>query len=321
MSISDVLKIDYLRISVTDRCNLRCIYCQPLDKSEFIPRQEILGYEEMGKLVQIFNELGIKYVRITGGEPLVRRGVEDLIGILKAKCSFEEVSMTTNGVLLQEKLPDLVKAGLDRINLSLNTLKRERYCHLTGRDKFEEVKSALDGILSATSLPLKINVVLLKGINDDEIRDFAALTEEKRVNVRFIEYFPIPLQGNYLEFVPNALVKEVIETKLGKLLPAEVEGRGPAVNYKVSGAEGEIGFISSRSNSFCGQCNRLRLTAQGDLHACLFSPPQLNLKEILREGRKKREIRQEIAEVMKNKRNYSKSKTRDHNFCMSDMGG
>jgi len=245
--------------------------------------------------------------------------------MLKAKCSLEEISMTTNGVLLAEKLPALMEAGLGRINISLNTLKKDRYRYLTGEDKFDQVWASIGEVLS-TSLLLKLNVVLLKGINNTEIIDFASLTREKRINLRFIEYFPTNSQHSKLKneqfnFVPNTLVKELIEEKYGKLIPAEVKGRGPAVNYKIPRAVGNIGFINSRTTNFCRQCNRLRLSAPGSLYPCLFSAPQLELKQMLREGREKEEIKQEIAELMQNKSNYSKAQTKVPNFNMSEIGG
>jgi len=314
-------KVNYLRLSITDRCNLRCIYCLPFGKDRFIPHNEIMRYEEMTEAVGILGTREIECVRITGGEPLVRRDVEDLVRMLKEIEAVKEVSMTTNGVLLRQKLPALLENGLDRVNVSLNTLKSRRYKELTGADKFDEVWLAIKEILSAEVLSLKINVVILKGMNDDEAEDFAAFTLENNVAVRFIEYFPMGGGRAGLAFVPNSIIRKKIERKFGLLIPAVANGNGPALSYRIKGARGQIGFISTRTGNYCNRCNRLRLTSEGRLFPCLFSPFSINLKKMLREAMKRDEILKVIDELIRRKSRYSKNTASACKVEMSRMGG
>ena len=314
-------KIKYLRLSITDRCNLRCIYCMPFGKDRFIPHHEIMRYEEMAEAIKIFSTRGIECVRITGGEPLVRRDVEDLLKMLKEINAIKKISMTTNGVLLREKLPVLLVSGLDRVNISLNTLKSRRYKELTGTDGFDEVWASIKEILSAPILPLKINVVVLKGINEDEVEDFATFSLDKKVSVRFIEYFPTGSGRATLRFVPNSIIRERIEKKFGRLIPAVANGNGPALTYRINGARGQIGFISTRTADYCKGCNRLRLTSEGRLFPCLFSPFSVDMKKMLREGAGQEEIMRRLDELILKKNNYSKKTASIHNVEMSSMGG
>lgn len=314
-------KIKYLRLSITDRCNLGCIYCKPAGRDYFIPHDKIMRYEEMTRAVRILNSFGIERVRITGGEPLVRRDVEELVRILKETASLKEISMTTNGVLLKEKLTALLKNGLDRINISLNTLKKDKYAIITGSDRFDEVRESIKEALAAPQLILKINVVILKGINDDEIEDFAAFTIENKAGVRFIEYVPMKGSRQNLEYIPSSIVKQRITKRLGLLIPAEANGGGPAINYRINGAKGQLGFISSRTENFCSSCNRLRMNCEGRIYPCLFSPLSIDLRKMLREGMSEDEIRRHIEGLLYRKTEFSKKDAEIHKVEMSAIGG
>lgn len=312
--------IDYLRISVTDRCNLRCIYCHPLGGKKFLTHNEILRYEEIADIVSILSLKGIKKVRITGGEPLARIGIESLVRMLKEINSLSEITLTTNGVALGEKARILKEAGLTRINISLDTLKRKRYIALTGSDAFGSVWNSILEALSVGLKPVKINTVLLKGINEDEIIDFVELTLKHDVSVRFIEYFPTTKGFSALEKkrVPEMQAKSLIEKRFGRLLPAnDTVSAGPAVSYRVRDGKGRIGFISPISENFCDKCNRLRLSAEGKLYPCLFSPSNINIREVLRNGSRE-ELERSLDELMLLKMAEPKEQ---HEFIMSDIGG
>ncbi|MDB4349323.1 GTP 3',8-cyclase MoaA [Omnitrophica bacterium] len=320
MAITREDRINYLRLSITDRCNLRCIYCLPFGKDRFVPDGGILGFEEIVEAVDILSRKGIEFVRLTGGEPLARDGVEGLIKMLRKNSRLKEISMTTNGILLRERLPLLIRNGLGRLNISLNTFKKERYRRLTGADKFEEVLASIKGTLSIPAFLLKINTVILKGINDDEIVDFAAFTLKNRVSLRFIEYLPLNNGESTLQFVPNPLVKRIIEARFGPLIPDETMGRGPAINYRIDNAQGQIGFINTRASDICQNCNRLRLTAAGRLYPCLFSRSSIDLRRMIRNNIDRKKIGGCIDDLIFKKRIYSKRRE-EHEVVMSDMGG
>lgn len=315
--------VDYLRISVTDRCNLRCIYCLPRGMESFLPHSEILSYEEIAGIVKMLSECGIRKVRLTGGEPLVRRKIESLIEMIEVIPSISEISITTNGILLGKKAVVLKEAGLDRVNISLNTLKENRYERITGYNNFQNVWNSIDTALKTFEV-VKLNTILFKGINDDEIIDFAELTFKFNLSVRFIEYFSTQNEFLNLEerFIPNRVVKEVIEKRFGKFLPADdVRGNGPAINYRIPGAKGSIGFINSNEEYFCARCNRLRLSSIGKLYPCLFSPFNIDLKEMLRGNLSKPEIMKAINGLIRKKHNYSKPIKRKYEFAMNTLGG
>ncbi|MBM7557670.1 GTP 3',8-cyclase MoaA [Halanaerobacter jeridensis] len=279
--------IDYLRISITDRCNLRCRYCMPAEGVENISHDEILSYEEIAEIVAAGADLGIKKIRLTGGEPLVRKGVPDLVRMLNQIAGIEEIAMTTNGILLPQSGAELVKAGLERVNISLDTLQEEKFKKITRFEQYQEVLTGIETALEVGLAPVKINVVVMKGINDDEILDFVNLSKKYNVHVRFIEFMP---SGNKkLEQEKRYLgidkVKEIIK-KEEQLLPTEFNtGNGPAYYYQVGDSLGSIGFINAISNHFCSDCNRLRLTATGQLRPCLFSEEEIDLSEALAEGK------------------------------------
>ena len=271
--------INYLRISVTDRCNLRCIYCMPPEGVVAVPHSEILSYEEICAVAGAAAVLGVSRVRITGGEPLVRADLPRLVGMLAQIGGIEDVSLTTNGTLLRKYAGELQRAGLRRVNISLDTLKRERFREIT---RCGELKDALDGIeaaMNADLQPVKINMVVMRGINDDEVMDFARKTYREGWNVRFIEVMPF---AGVAGFVPAAELKQRIST-LGRLEPSSaISGSGPAECYRLPRALGTIGFISPLSEPFCSRCNRIRLTSLGQLCPCLVSDEGVDLKGTLR---------------------------------------
>jgi len=289
----------------------------------FLPHREILSYEEIADIVKILSECGIRKVRLTGGEPLVRREIESLVKLINLIPSISELSMTTNGILLGEKAVILKEAGLDRVNISLNTIKEDRYEKITGYNNFRDVWNSISVALKTFKV-VKLNTILFKGINDDEIIDFAKITLKFNLGVRFIEYFST--QDEFLslqnKFVPNKIVKEVIEKRFGRLLPADdVMGNGPAVNYRIPETKGSIGFINSNEGSFCDRCNRLRLSSVGKLYPCLFSPFNIDLKEMLRGWVERSEIMKVINNLISKKHNYSRPIKREYEFAMNRIGG
>ena len=277
--------LNYLRISITDRCNLRCLYCVPEGRIPKLGHDDILSYEEILRLVRIGIQLGIRKVRITGGEPLVRKGAVGLLGRLTRIGELEDVSLTTNGVLLAPNAQGIFDAGIRRINISLDTLDPKKYTQITGYDRFEQVWSGIQRAREIGFTPIKINVVAMRGINDDEITAFGRLSLDHPFHVRFIEYMPI---GNSRTRSQDQIltpeIQEMIAT-IGELTPVgNGQNDGPARRYRIAGAQGEIGFISAMSHHFCSRCNRLRLTADGKLRACLLSDRHESLKELLRNG-------------------------------------
>lgn len=275
-------KIDYLRISVTDRCNLRCFYCMPPCGIRKLSSQEILKYEELIEIIKCARELGIGKFRITGGEPLVRKGI---IGFIEKLAGLGiDFSLTTNGILLNRYGRDLFNAGLSRINISLDTLKENRFNRITGGGDIREVFSGIDAVRKLNFSPIKINVVVMRGINDDEIIDFIEWGKRELLNVRFIEFMPLSREDYFypLKRVMNNIIEE------RKMVSVEVPGSGPARNFKPTDGDNIVGFILSRSEPFCNECNRLRLTSNGMLLPCLFSREGVDLKKVLREGENRR---------------------------------
>ncbi len=279
--------INYLRLSVTDRCNLRCTYCMPDEGIDFVPHDEILRYEEILHIVRLSVQVGIRKIRLTGGEPLVRKGLIDFLRELNSVEGLNEVTLTTNGVLLKEFAEDLKECGISRINISLDSLRPERFSLITGRDLFAPVWEGIQEAEKVGLDPIKINVVVIKDVNDDEILDFARLTLEKPYHVRFIEYMPVGENSgwNSDKFISTDNIRRMIQT-LGDLRPIGPSPLdGPAERFTLEGGKGEIGFIGAMSNHFCAMCNRLRLTAEGHLRGCLFSEEEIDIKGPLRNGR------------------------------------
>lgn len=283
--------ISYLRVSVTDRCNLRCVYCMPADGVPWVPHTKILRYEEMLRVVQVGASLGISKIRITGGEPLVRRGIASFVGMLAAVPGVDDLAMTTNGTLLEAHAQELADAGLHRVNVSLDTLRPERFRAITRCGTLEDVERGFRAAQEAGLEPMKFNMVLMRGVNDDEVVDFARRTLDEAFHIRFIEEMPVGPSGRE-RFVPISEVRGQIEDAFGLLEAVRLRaGNGPASYYRIPGAKGTIGFISAVTEHFCHQCNRLRLTADGNLRPCLLSNEEIPLREALRSGISDEELR------------------------------
>ena len=273
-------EINYMRISITDRCNLRCRYCMP-DGIDLVPMERILSYEEITEVCCAAAGLGIRRLKITGGEPLVRLGAPDLVAELKRIPGIEQVTMTTNGVLLGQYLPELLAAGLDAVNISLDTLIPGRFQAITGQDELEKVLESMDAALEA-GLPVKVNAVLQPDMNEDEWLSLAETARDRHLDVRFIEMMPIGT-GRRFSAVSNRDLLERFRLIYPQLeADHSVHGNGPAVYYRIPGWKGSVGFISAMHGRFCGSCNRIRLTAQGKLKPCLCFGDTVDLMPLLR---------------------------------------
>lgn len=290
----------YLRISVTDRCNLRCVYCMPPGGIAHRTRSEILSFDELARLGRLFVALGVCKIRLTGGEPLMRRNLAELVAMLAGTVGLETLSLTTNGVLLAEQAGGLKAAGLRRLNVSLDTLRPERFARIALRDFHRRVLAGIDAALEAGFAPLKLNMVVMGGVNDDEILDFVELTRERPVQVRFIETMPFRLRDE-AGFVPAESMRRMIEERYGILKNAERGdgmSEGVARAFCVGGHRGTVGFISPVSEHFCAGCDRLRLTADGRLKTCLFSPPEISLRDAMRGGAEDEELIRNVRDAL-----------------------
>ncbi|MFC1905118.1 GTP 3',8-cyclase MoaA [Chloroflexota bacterium] len=295
-------QINYLRVSVTDRCNLSCLYCIAQTRA-YIPHDDILRYEEVHGVVQAAATLGINKVRLTGGEPLVRLNLNRLVELISQVEGIDDISLTTNGVLLDKYAVELKKAGLKRVNVSLDTLKQARFKSITGKNELGRVLSGIEAAHRAGLEPVKTNMVVLRGINDDETIDFARMSLTEGWHVRFIEFMPFGTpEAEAIGMVSAQEIRERIQP-LGKLEPYTGQtGNGPANYYQLPGATGTIGFISPMTEHFCHGCNRLRLTSDGQLRPCLLDDDEVNLKEPLRNGANIDELRQLIRKAVAIKR-------------------
>ena len=293
-------EINYLRLSITDRCNLRCFYCTPLAGLEKLPFREILRYEELLRLAGIAARLGLRKIRVTGGEPLVRQGVMTLLPRLAAIPGVESLSITTNGVLLPEFAQDLFQAGIKRLNISLDTLNPARYRTITRQDLFSSVWHGIQQALKVGFHPIKLNTVVLRGINDDEVEALAKLTYEFPFHVRFIEVMPFASVTS-----EHYLSGDEILARIGRLdrliLTQSSHNNGPARYFRFPTAQGKIGLINPLSHHSCNTCNRLRLTADGQLRTCLFAATEVSLKKLLRDGVSDEELCQTIRQAIKEK--------------------
>lgn len=280
-------RIDYLRISITDQCNLKCLYCTPFGGRDRLAHSEILSYEEIVRLTLAAVQAGISKVRVTGGEPLMRKGVVELCRMLSGIEGLESLTLTTNGVRLQELASQLHNAGVQRVNVSLDTLRPERFKKITGRNLLSHVLSGIERAEEVGLCPVKINTVVMRGINDDEIEDFARLSLKKPYQVRFIELMPTNGCGfgdHESLFMPVEEIVRVVK-RVGELsLESAVDSPGPARLYSLPGGFGRVGFIAPLSWHFCASCNRLRLTSDGKLRTCLFSEKEIDIKGPLRAG-------------------------------------
>ena len=286
--------IDYLRVSVTDRCNFRCVYCMPPDGIPSVSHDDILRYEELLRIIRLFAELGIKHIRLTGGEPTVRRGLVKLIREIHDMPGIESISMTTNGLLLPEMLDDLKDAGLTSVNISLDTLKEERFDEITRTTgNLPKVLEAI-GLSEKAGLSTKVNCVAMRGVNDDELADIASLAKDRDIGVRFIEYMPIG-KHDYEQAIYKDELLDLLRSAFGELsTDPKVRGYGPAIYYKPEGFTGSIGVISAMSHSFCETCNRVRMTPEGFLKLCLQYDVGVNLRSPVRQDLTDDQIKQLI---------------------------
>jgi len=318
--------INYLRISITDRCNLQCLYCVPQGGIAKLRHEDILTYEEIIRLTRIAVNLGVYKVRLTGGDPLVRKGIYEFITQLTDLSGLEEVSLTTNGIYLKENLEKIKSSGIKRINVSLDTLRRERYEKITGYGGFQQVWEGIELARELSFNPIKINMVPIKGLNDDEIMDFAKLSLKYPYHIRFIEYMPVGTVNPdvHLGYVPNSLIRTQLG-RLGKLTQVpKTQYDGPAERFKFEGASGEIGLISPLTDHFCPMCNRLRLTAEGHLRACLLSDQEEDLKGPMRRGASDSDLAQIFLKTAFNKPHAHHLNSKDSTpFLgqMSSIGG
>jgi cyclic pyranopterin phosphate synthase len=318
--------ISYLRVSVTDRCNLRCVYCMPPEGVPCRSHEEILRYEEIELIVRAAASLGISKVRLTGGEPLVRLGSVELVRMLARIPGIDDLAMTTNGTLLARHAAELAEAGLKRVNVSLDTLQPKRFRQITRRGDLAAVLEGIAAAREAGLVPLKVNTVVLRGLNDDEVVDFARLTLEGDWHVRFIELMPLGANTAWAGdgYVPAGEVRRRIEDALDELVSAKVGvGNGPARYYRLPGAVGTIGFISPLSEHFCYQCNRLRLTADGRLRPCLLSDYEIDLRTPLRQGADLAGIRELLIRSIRSKpeRHHLNESVTPRKRAMSEIGG
>lgn len=277
--------INYLRISVTDRCNLRCLYCMPKDGINKLPHEDILRNEEIVKIVKCVVKSGINKIRLTGGEPLIRKGFVDLVRDIKNVEGISEIAITTNGIYLAEMLDELIEAGLDRVNISLNSLDPKKYSEITRGGDLNKVLNAIQKAYESSIKKVKINTVLIGGFNDDEIEDFVELSKDKNIDIRFIELMPIGTAAdwNRSKFLSNDVVLEKVK---GLELVDYFDKSSPAKYYKKEGYKGLIGLINPISCNFCNNCNRIRLTSDGKIKPCLHSDQEIDLLDIIRNNEK-----------------------------------
>lgn len=321
-------RIDYLRISVTDRCNLACIYCKPRTEMKALGHSEILSYEEILRLVTVAARLGISHARVTGGEPLVRLGIIDFIANLGRTPGIGDVSVTTNGVLLADMAEALVGAGKPRLNISLDSLKPQRFSEITGSDTWDAVWRGINRVEELGFFPIKLNMVPVRGVNDDEIVDFARLTLGRRLHVRFIEFMPIGARDRWNKdvCVSSDQARALIEQEFGPLAPftASSQSAGPSANFQIPGAQGVIGFISPISKHFCDSCRRLRLTADGKIRPCLLSDTEIDIKSTLRSGANDAELERMLRlalEIKPERHRLTENVSECFQRSMSKIGG
>ncbi len=318
--------ITYLRVSLIDRCNLRCFYCMPQGLLNGFKEEEFLTFDEIVRAVSLFAGLGIRKVRLTGGEPLLRKGVPSLVARVKNIPGIAEVVMTSNGALLGKFASELKAAGLDRINVSLDTLDRENFKRITGEDRFAEVLAGIEAAVSAGLRPVKLNAVLMKGVNDHEVLALVRFAAERGMEMRFIEWMPTAAQIRPSQeslFMDSEEARRLVEKEF-TLVQDFSDPSAPARSYFLKGTEARVGFISPLSNAFCSSCNRLRLKANGKMKTCLHGQEDMDLRALLRGGLSDKEIREKIAGVVfeRPKEHFLNDPSVRHNdFVMTAVGG
>lgn len=327
---ADINRVDTLRVSITDRCNLRCIYCMPHQGVPLISHDSIMRYEEILRVVRAGTGLGIRKVRITGGEPLVRKGLTEFVESIADINGIEDLCLTTNGVLLKEYAGPLRRAGMHRVTISLDSLRRRRYERITGEDRLADVLAGIEASITAGLDPLKINVVIIRGINDDEVVDFARLSTVYPLEVRFIERMPlVETDGTKgcgmweREGMSGGEVRQMVEAEFGPLKPvgAGVPVPGPADLYRVPGGTGRIGFINPVSAPFCATCTRVRLTPEGMLRNCLLREESVDLRRAVRAGVSDDELASVLREAMESKFNGKDAPFHAMRKYMVQIGG
>lgn len=290
--------ITYLRVSVTDRCNLRCVYCMPAEGYEWIPRREVLTFEELARLVRVFAGIGVRRLRLTGGEPTVRKDVVELVRMLAAVDGIEDLSMTTNGLRLARLARPLVEAGIRRFNVSIDSLRTDRFAALTRGGNLSDVLDGIDAVLALNlSAPLKLNTVVVGGVNDDEVVGIVRHFQDARIVVRFIEYMPFTDQEGWADgrYVALDSVRASLADAFGiRPIQGDVPGNGPAEYWEIPGRDVRVGFIHPVSDHFCAACNRVRLSADGELRPCLGHVGATSLRDLLRRGATDEQIREAI---------------------------
>lgn len=323
--------IDYLRISVTDQCNLRCVYCMPREENlRFLPKDELLTDEEIVRLCRIFADIGISRIKFTGGEPLLRKGLADLVFRIGQIPGVKEMTLTTNGVLLKDQIGALYQSGISSVNISLDAAQKEHFSSIAGIDYFEQV---MEGFEEAKKYPMtvKINCVLARELNEGQWLSLAEYAKDAKVDVRFIEMMPIGIGKQYTSGGQDELLARIKE-RYGDVEEQKEKGNGPAIYYKVQGFLGRIGFISAMSHKFCSQCNRIRLTADGVLKPCLQYESHVELKRMLRQGRTEHELTELIVKSIFQKPKEHKFQEQQEKRCdltgnmlekkkMSEIGG
>jgi len=292
--------VNNLRISVTDRCNFRCRYCMPEEGMVWLDRRALLTYEEISRLVHVVAGLGVTKIRLTGGEPLMRQELHLLVEKIARIPGIEDIALTTNGFFLAEQAVQLCKAGLTRVTVSLDSLQPGKFSAMVRRDYFGKVWEALEIVEKLPLRPIKINAVIVRGMNDDEIENFAQLARTRPFHVRFIEFMPIGADDGWTidKVFPTREIIERINAGAQKLVPVEFRGAQPADRYRFDDGTGEIGFISSVSEPFCSDCNRIRLTSDGKLLTCLFSLHETDLKTMMRNGSTDEDLREAIMKAV-----------------------
>lgn len=315
--------IDYLRVSVTDRCNLRCIYCNPLGHAGLAEGQEALRTDEIVRLVGLCAQCGIRRVRLTGGEPLLCEDIVDLVRRLAGIPGVDDLSMTTNGVLLASMAGGLKKAGLRRINISLDAMDRECYRRIAGADVLPRVIEGLHEAIEVALSPVRINCVVMRDANLSQVEGLAGMSLLLPVAIRFIEYVPTTrLTGPASCYVPNAEVRGIIESKFGPLSDLVVpDSGGPAAYYSIEGSVGAIGFISGRSSTFCQHCTRLRLSSDGKIKPCLYARQYCDVRRLLRAGADDDAILSLLQKTLREKNQYTKANAAAGDFLMQQIGG
>ncbi len=320
--------INYLRLAVTDRCNLRCFYCMPEEGIQYVKKKELLTYEEMLRMVGVLAEMGIEKVRITGGEPFVRR---DMIGFLEALCRIKgirKINLTTNGTLTEDKIPDLKRMGIASVNLSLDSLDRERFFKITRRDMFDQVMASFHALVDS-GIPTKLNAVVMDGKNIDDLIPMAELSRDYPVDVRFIEEMPFNGEGSHYDTLAwnHRKILDHLKSAFPELEKVPDPPFSTSANYRVPGFKGKVGIIAAYSRTFCGTCNRIRVTPQGLLKTCLYDDGVFNVRDLMRQGATDAQVRDAFLSALSHRAKDGWEAERNRNFglpvreSMSTIGG